>query len=170
MKIFNSKELTMQDVVKQTKKCLSEIIAGTDYSVYDVEYVKEGPNWYLRIYIDKENGVNIDDCEFVSRKLEKLLDERDFIKQAYILEVSSPGINRRLKQAADFAKYRGHIVDVKLYKPVNGLKEYQGELKGLENEGFTIILPDGKEAAFSLTDGLCTGTRCRDNANSRCRR
>ena len=142
----------MQDVIKQTESCLEQITNGTSYSIYDVEYVKEGPNRFLRVFIDKEGGVFINDCEFISRKLEAMLDEKDFIKQAYILEVSSPGINRRLKKEADFIKYKGHIIDIKLYKPLNGKKEYQGELKSMENGKITISLPDEGEATFLLAD------------------
>ena len=129
-----------------------QIIDGTEYSIYDIEYVKEGPNRFLRVFIDKASGISIDDCEFISRKLEAVLDEKDFIKQAYILEVSSPGINRRLKKDADFIKYIGHIVDIKLYKPLNGKKEYQGELKSMENGIITVELPEEGETSFVLAD------------------
>ena len=105
----------------------------------DLEFVKEGPNWYLRVYIDKEGGVTIEDCESVSRILEKKLDEVDPIEQAYILEISSPGIDRPLKKPEHFQKYIGEVIDIKLYKPLNGKKEYQGELKHFENGVITII-------------------------------
>ena len=142
----------MHDYIKQTENCLSQIIENTDYSIYDIEYVKEGPYRYLRVFIDKENGVGIDDCEYISRKLEAMLDDKDFIKQAYILEVSSPGINRRLKKESDFLKYLGHIVDIKLFKPLNKIKEYQGKLKSIENGKITVIMPDESEMEFSLTE------------------
>ena len=84
---------------------MAELIASqAGCEIVDVEYVKEGPNKYLRVYVDKEGGVTIDDCEYVSRSLEKMLDEKDFIEEAYILEVSSPGIDRPLKKKEDFEK------------------------------------------------------------------
>lgn len=118
----------------------------------DVEFVKEGPNWYLRVYIDKENGVTIEDCEEVSRLLEKKLDEADPIVQAYILEVSSPGIDRPLKKPEDFIKYAGEVVDIKLYRPMNGVKEYQGVLQGLANQVITITGEDGQALEFEQKD------------------
>ena len=101
-----------------TEKRIEELIQPTvtemGYELVDVEFVKEGPNWYLRIFIDKEGGVTIDDCEAVSKTLEKIFDEKDPIEQAYFLEISSPGIDRPLKKKEDFIKYNGEMVDVKL--------------------------------------------------------
>ena len=105
-------------------------------------------NWYLRIYIDKQSGVTIEDCETISRILEKKLDEKDPIEQAYILEVSSPGIDRPLKKPEHFQKYIGEIIDIKLYKPLEGKKEYQGELKQFEDGIITITDENGKELQF----------------------
>ena len=124
------------------------ILAEKALELADLEFVKEGPNWYLRIYIDKEGGVTIEDCESVSRILEKKLDEKDPIEQAYILEVSSPGIDRPLKKPEHFQKYIGEIIDIKLYKPLEGKKEYQGELKQFENGVITIIDENEKELQF----------------------
>ncbi len=117
----------------------------------DVEFVKEGSNWYLRIYIDKEGGVDIDSCEALSRKLEEKLDAADLIEQAYILEVSSPGLDRPLKKEEDFVRFRGEIIDVKLYRAMDGKKEYQGRLLGLEDD--TIVLEeDGNEIRIARKD------------------
>ena len=119
-----------------TEKRIEELIQPTvtemGYELVDVEFVKEGPNWYLRIFIDKEGGVTIDDCEAVSKTLEKIFDEKDPIEQAYFLEISSPGIDRPLKKKEDFIKYNGEMVDVKLYKPYEGSKEYTGKLVGYD--------------------------------------
>ncbi len=112
---------------------LTPILTESDLELVDLEFVKEGVNWYLRVYIDKDGGVTIDDCERVSRALEARLDEADPIAQAYILEVSSPGLDRPLKKEADFVKYRGEIIDVKLYQQKNGSKQHKGKLLGLEN-------------------------------------
>ncbi|HIT72914.1 ribosome maturation factor RimP [Tyzzerella sp. An114] len=137
---------------KKVEAILMPIIEEKNFELVDVEFVKEGPNWYLRIYIDKEGGITIDDCEAVSRALEVELDKNDPIEQAYILEVSSPGIDRPLKKESDFAKYAGEIVDIKLYKAFEGSKEYQGALKGLENNIVTITDDNGKEISFDRKD------------------
>ena len=137
---------------KKVEAILMPIIEEKNFELVDVEFVKEGPNWYLRIYIDKEGGITIDDCEAVSRALEVELDKNDPIEQAYILEVSSPGIDRPLKKESDFAKYAGEIVDIKLYKAFEGSKEYQGALKGLENNIVTITDENGKDISFDRKD------------------
>ena len=137
---------------KKVEAILMPIIEEKNFELVDVEFVKEGPNWYLRIYIDKEGGITIDDCEAVSRALEVELDKNDPIEQAYILEVSSPGIDRPLKKESDFAKYAGEIVDIKLYKAFEGSKEYQGALKGPENNIVTITDDNGKEISFDRKD------------------
>jgi len=128
------------------------IIEELGYELVDVEFVKEGQNWYLRFYLDKEGGISIDDCEKASRRIEKLLDEKDVIEQAYILEVSSPGLDRQLKKDKDFVKYAGSVVDVKLYKAVDGNKEFQGTLKGLEGSMVTIEDENGNELSFDRKD------------------
>lgn len=127
---------------------LEPIVAENGLELVDLEFVKEGANWYLRVYIDKEGGVSIDDCEAVSRALEAKLDEADPIAQAYILEVSSPGIDRPLKKDADFVKYRGEIVDVKLYQPKEGAKQHQGRLLGLEDGVLSIEVENGAVLTF----------------------
>lgn len=137
-----------------TEKRIEELIQPTvtemGYELVDVEFVKEGPNWYLRIFIDKEGGVTIDDCEAVSKTLEKIFDEKDPIEQAYFLEISSPGIDRPLKKKEDFIKYNGEMVDVKLYKPYECSKEYTGKLVGYdENDGTVTIEVDDKNIAFT---------------------
>lgn len=137
---------------KKVEALLAPIIEANNVELADVEFVKEGQNWYLRIYIEKDGGVTIDDCEIVSRAIEKIIDEKDPIEQAYILEVSSPGIDRPLKKDADFVKYAGEVVDVKLYKAIDKQKEFQGNLKGLEGTVVTIIEDDGKELSFERKD------------------
>ncbi|WP_304507447.1 ribosome maturation factor RimP [Anaerotignum sp.] len=137
---------------KKIMPILEPIIAERNLELVDLEFVKEGANWYLRIYIDKEGGVDIDDCEGVSRALEAKLDAEDPIEQAYILEVSSPGIDRPLKKAADFEKYRGEIIDIKLYKAFEGQKQFQGKLLGLENEVISIEDDNNKVIAFEQKD------------------
>ena len=107
--------------------------------IYDVEYVKEGSDWYLRAYIDKPDGVNIGDCEAVSRALSDKLDEADFIEDAYILEVSSPGLGRTLKKDKHLEKSLGEEVEIRLYKPVDKCREFTGVLKATMRTALRLI-------------------------------
>ncbi|NLL00298.1 MAG: ribosome maturation factor RimP [Clostridiales bacterium] len=127
---------------KRTEKLLEPIIAENNFELYDVEYVKEGSNWYLRAYIDKEGGINVDDCELVSRELSDLLDKEDFIPDAYILEVSSPGLGRQLKKDKHFERSIGEEVEVKLYKPINKQKEWVGILTSYNADALTIKIDE----------------------------
>jgi ribosome maturation factor RimP len=118
------------------------------FELVDVEFVKEGANWYLRVYIDKPGGITIEDCQVVSEELSKKIDARDPIKQSYFLEVSSPGLERPLKTEKDFKRNAGETVMVKLYESINGNKEFKGKLKGLEEEIITIIRDDSEVMKF----------------------
>jgi len=120
------------------EEMLQPVLKDQHCELVDIEYVKEGSHWYLRIYIDKSGGVTLDDCQAVSEKLSDLLDEKDPIPHSYFLEVSSPGIDRILKKDSDFEKYKGYKVDVSLYKPKNGKKKYTGELIGWDNDQLLI--------------------------------
>ena len=108
-------------------------------TIYDIEYVKEGSDYYLRAYIDKPEGVNIQDCESVSRALSEELDREDFIADAYILEVSSPGLGRILKKDRHFSSAVGQEVEVKLFRPVDKCKEFSGVLDRFDEESVTIV-------------------------------
>ena len=103
------------EIVARAEELAAPIIDENDFELVDVEYVKEGANWYLRVYADKEGGITIDDCVLISRALEQKLDEEDFIKDPYILEVSSPGLGRQLKKDKDFRRSLGEKVECKLY-------------------------------------------------------
>lgn len=127
-----------RNVVQKVRALISPIIANLSLSLWDVEFVKDGSAWILRIYIDNDGGVTIDDCEKVSRAIDKLLDEKDFIAQSYYLEVSSPGIERMLNEKEHFFKYIGSDINVKLYSPVNGSKNYIGKLLKYEDGAVTI--------------------------------
>ncbi len=129
----------------RTEEMLTPIAAENHVEIYDVEYVKEGSDWYLRCYIDKEEGVTIDDCEKVSRALSDELDKGDFIEDAYILEVSSPGLGRQLKKDKHLEKSLFEEVDIKTYKPVNGQKEFTGVLKAFDENTVTLGTRDEKE-------------------------
>jgi len=133
---------------KRIEEIVMPVIEANGCELVDVEFVIEGSNWFLRLYVDKPGGIFIDDCEVISRAVETLLDEKDPIEQAYILEVSSPGLDRPLKKDKDFERYKGEIIDVKLYKPFNGSKAFQGELVGLVDGKVVIIDDNGEELSF----------------------
>lgn len=135
----------------KTEELLGPITEKYGVEIYDVEYVKEGSDFYLRAYIDKEGGVNIIDCENVSRALSDALDEKDFIDDAYILEVSSPGLGRTLKKDRHLEKSIGEDVEIKLYKPVDKVKEFEGTLLSFDAEKITINM-DGEEKSFLRSD------------------
>ncbi len=123
----------------RTEELLLPIAEAQGVEIYDVEYVKEGSNYYLRAYIDKQGGVNISDCENVSRALSDALDKEDFIPDAYILEVSSPGLGRALKKDKHLQKSLGMEVELKLFKPIDKRKEFSGILDSFDQESITII-------------------------------
>ena len=128
------------------------LIEQHQFELVDVEYVKEGGNWYLRAYIDKPGGITVDDCELVSRALSDLLDEHDFIEDAYILEVSSPGLGRPLKKDKDFARSIGEEVDVKTFRAIQHQKDFTGILKAYDKEKIVLELEGGEEMAFARAD------------------
>ncbi|MFO7294566.1 MAG: ribosome maturation factor RimP [Caldicoprobacter sp.] len=127
------------------------ILEELKYELVDIEYKKEGGSWFLRFYIDKPGGITLDDCQIFSERIGELLDHHDPIPHRYYLEVSSPGLDRPLKKDEDFERYKGHRVCVKLYKSVNGEKNYYGQLVGL------------KDGNVVIQDGECTYSFPRDN-------
>jgi Uncharacterized protein conserved in bacteria len=138
-----------EEYEQRTEKLLEPILSENHFELYDVEYVKEGGNWFLRAYIDKENGITVDDCEIVSRALSDLLDKNDFIPESYILEVSSPGLGRQLKRDKHFEKSIGEEVEVKLYKPINKKKDFVGILISFNQDTITIELDDKSSMEIS---------------------
>ena len=132
-----------EEYEQKTEALLLPIVEEKGYELVDVEYVKEGSNWYLRAYVDKEGGITINDLEAVSRKLSDLLDEEDFISDAYILEVSSPGLGRPLKKDKDFDRSIGEEIEIHLYRSIDGNKQYVGLLKSYNKETITIETEDG---------------------------
>ena len=132
---------------QKTEALIIPILDEFGFDLWDVEYVKEGSEYYLRAYIDKEGGITIDDCVDVSRKLSDKLDEDDFIEGEYILEVSSPGLGRTLKRDRDFEKSIGREVDIKLYKAIDKVKEFEGILKSFDEDSATFEI-DGTEKKF----------------------
>ena len=146
----------------RAEKLLEPIMEENHFELVDVEYVKEAGNWYLRAYVDKEGGITLDDCELVNRAWSDLMDENDFIPEAYILEVSSPGLGRQLKKEKDFKRSIGQDVDVKFYQsrkiPAgrNGkevsVKEITGTLKAYTKEKITLETDFAKEYEIACSD------------------
>lgn len=139
----------------RTEELLIPIVEANNVETYDVEFVKEGSEWYLRVYIDKEGGVNINDCEAVSRALSEELDRTDFIENGYILEVSSPGLGRTLKKDKHLQKSLLESVVIKTYKPIDGTKEFAGVLKAFDDLTITLGTEqdtDPQDVVFKRTD------------------
>ena len=138
----------------KTEALLQPMVDERGFELVDVEYVKEGSNWYLRAFIDKPGGISIDDIEPISRELSEKLDHEDFISDAYILEVSSPGLGRPLKKDKDFVRSIGEEIEIHLYRAINKQKEFVGILKEFNKEEntFTVELEDGEETVFNRAD------------------
>ena len=128
------------------------LVEANNFELVDVEYVREAGTWYLRIYIDKEGGININDCELVSRAFSEILDKEDPIEDAYILEVSSPGLGRPLKKDKDFQRNLGEEVEVRTYKPINKQKEFVGLLDAWDKETVTLQLESGEMMNIARAD------------------
>ncbi|KAA5807736.1 ribosome maturation factor RimP [Thermoanaerobacterium thermosaccharolyticum] len=141
----------MSRIEELTRNLVAPAIEKNNFELVDVEYKKEGNNWYLRVYIDKNGGVTLDDCQIISEYLSEKLDEVDPIENSYILEVSSPGIDRPLKTQRDFDKFKGSLVEVSLYQPIDKKKKYEGELVGLINDK-VVITDNGKRKEFDIKD------------------
>jgi ribosome maturation factor RimP len=137
-----------KSVLAKVRQLVEPLVTGLGLELVDVEYVKEGPHWYLRIYIDKDGGVDIDDCATASHKISEILDRENPIPQAYMLEVSSPGIERPLRKREDYEKFKGELVSVYVSEPYQGFSCFTGNLIGLiednvvlEYEGQKIAIP-----------------------------
>ena len=141
-----------EDYENRTEELLTPIAEVSQVEIYDVEYVKEGSNWYLRAYIDKEGGIAVDDCEVISRILSDWLDKTDFIEDSYILEVSSPGLGRLLKKEKDFARSIGKEVDIRLYRARDKQKEFTGALSAYDAQTVTLDMEDGSQMVFDRAD------------------
>ena len=137
-----------EEIENKTEALLKPIAEQNEVSIYDVEFVKEAGEWYLRAYIDREGGVDINKCVDVSHALSDALDEHDFIEEAYTLEVSSPGLGRALKKDRHFENSLGQDVELKLFKARDGVKEFAGTLKGYDSDSVTVTIND-KDEIFS---------------------
>ena len=142
-----------EEYEKKTEELVMPLIEENNFELVDIEYVKEADRFYLRVYIDKEGGITVDDCEMINRALSDLLDKYDFIPDSYILEVSSPGLGRQLKKDRDFERSLGEEVEIKLYKAVEKQKEFTGLLTAFDKETITIKLEDDSTKVFQR-DGI----------------
>ena len=128
------------------------IAHSEDLNLIDVDFLKEGSDWVLRIFLENKDGdLTIEECEKVSRALSIILDEEDPIDKSYILEVSSPGLERPLKTEEDFERFKGELIAVKTFKKINGQKEFIGTLKNFETEEITLILKDDQEITIDYS-------------------
>lgn len=145
---FKRRSILKKNYESRTEEILVPITEKFGVSIYDVEFVKEGSEYYLRAYIDKEGGVTIEDCENVSRALSDEIDKDDYISEAYILEVSSPGLGRTLKKARHYLNSLGEEVEIKLFKPIDNVKEFTGILKSYE-DGTVVIETENGDMSFA---------------------
>lgn len=141
-----------EDYEKKTEELLAPVVEGFGFELVDVEYVKEAGTWYLRAYIDKPGGITVDDCEAVSRQFSDILDEKDYIEDTYIFEVSSPGLGRPLKKEKDFLRNLGEEVEIRTYRPIDRQKEFTGILKAYDKDTVTIVYEDDTEQVFQKSD------------------
>lgn len=140
-----------ESIATRVETLAAPVAEGLGYSLFDVEYVKEGPDHFLRLYITKESGIAIEDCEAMSRAVDPLLDEADFIKDRYYLEVSSVGLDRPLKKEKDFAYFMGEMIEVKLFRPLDGSDYLVGRLTGYQDGRFAMEA-DGSEIELDVKD------------------
>ena len=128
----------MSKITDRVSALAKPIVEEEGCSLWDVEYAREAGTWYLRVFVDKEGGLSIDDCERISRRLDPLLDEEDPIPDSYVFEVGSAGAERELKRPQDYEQFMGSEVEVRLYQPRNGSKSFVGTLKAYEDGNVTI--------------------------------
>lgn len=141
-----------EEYEKKAESLIEPLVSENGFELVDIEYVKEGADMYLRAYIDKLGGININDCEKISRAFSDMLDKEDFIDEAYILEVSSPGLGRQIKKQKDFKRNLGKEIEFKSYKDIDGCKEFSGILKSYDEEKFTVLDEKEQEKTFNIKD------------------
>ena len=136
----------------RTESLILPVLEEKNFELVDVEYVKEGGTYYLRAYIDKEGGITINDCEYVARIMNEILDREDYIPDSYIFEVSSPGLGRPLKKEKDYVRNMNKEVEIRTYRSINKSKEFYGLLKAYDKDTVTITDEDGNDTTFSRSD------------------
>ncbi len=145
------KEDQQAQIHRQVEEVAESLVVSEGMELVDLEYRREGPRWMLRLFIDKEGGVTVDDCARISRELGDLLDVKDIIPQAYILEVSSPGLNRRIRKKEDFSRFAGQKIQLWLVSPKDGRRKIVGDLVGVEGEEIVVNATEGR-ISVALTD------------------
>ena len=130
----------MSKITEKVAALAKPVVEEEGCTLWDVEYVREAGTWYLRILVDKEGGLGIDDCERISRRLDPMLDEADPIPDSYVFEVGSAGAERELKRASDYEQFLGSEVELRLYQPINGSKSFVGTLAGYEDGAVTLLV------------------------------
>ena len=138
------KEDQQAQIRRQVEELSESLVVAEGMELVDLEYRREGPRWMLRLFIDKEGGVTVDDCARISRELGDLLDVKDIIPHAYVLEVSSPGLNRRIRKKGDFSRFAGQKVQLLLISPIDGRRKIVGELIGVEGEEVVVTATEGR--------------------------
>ena len=141
-----------EEYEQKAEELITPIVEANGFELVDVEYVKEGGTWYLRAYIDKEGGITVDDCEIVSRAFSDRLDAEDFIDDAYIMEVSSPGLGRPLKKEKDYKRSMGKELEIRTYRAIERNREFYGILTAYDDNSVTILEEDGTERVFQKSD------------------
>ena len=147
----------MSKITEQVYAMAKPVVEEEGCTLWDVEYVREAGTWYLRLLLDKEGGLSIDDCERISRRVDPLLDEADPVPTSYVFEVGSAGAERELKRPSDFEQFLGHEVEIRLYQPRDGRKAFVGTLRARDEDGVTILsgkdeirFPSAQVAAVKL--------------------
>ena len=138
------KEDQQAEIHRRVEEISDSLVVAEGMELVDLEYRREGPRWMLRLFIDKEGGVTVDDCARISRELGDLLDVKDIIPHAYVLEVSSPGLNRRIRKKGDFSRFAGQKVQLLLISPIDGRRKIVGELIGVEGEEVVVTATEGR--------------------------
>jgi len=146
-----------KSITATVEELLAPVVEANDMELVDVEYIKEGGRWFLRLFIDKAEGINLDDCQLISNAVDPVLDAHDPINNAYTLEVSSPGIERPLKRLPDFERFNGQHISLSTFAPVKGQRRFNGLLKGVESEdvklevgGQDVLIPFEQVAKAKL--------------------
>lgn len=134
---------------QRTEELITPILERNQFELVDVEYVKEGSEWYLRAYIDKEGGITVNDCTLVAREMNEILDKEDYVEGSYIFEVSSPGLGRPLKKEKDYVRAMGKNLEIRTYRAINKEKEFYGILKSYDNETVTIETENAEDLTFA---------------------
>ena len=149
-RVYNVSKKEMYET--RTEELITPLLERRNFELVDVEYVKEGSTWYLRVYIDKEGGITSDDCVDVSREMNEILDREDYVEGSYTFEVSSPGLGRPLKKEKDYARSMGKELEIRTYRAINREKEFYGILKAYDADTVTIEQEDGTNLVFDKSD------------------